>query len=94
MRSIEEIGTFEERKDPEIQKWYAIYASLYLDFVDDNINHFFNRCIDFYPIRNCEDKSKWADLYKEAARDLDERGKDCMDNAWWEENYPGLCLSL
>lgn len=89
MRSIEEIGSFE---NSEVQKWYSIYASMYLDFVDDNLNHFFTRCMDLYPIRNCEDRSKWPDLYKEAAKQIYDETKNCYGEEWWNKNYPELEL--
>lgn len=67
MRTLEEIGGFE---DKETDKWYSVYASMYLDYVDDNLRHFTWRNVDLYPIRNCEDRNKWAELYKEAAKTL------------------------
>ena len=51
MRSREDIGGFENEK---VDHAYATYASLYLDFADDNYNHFFIRQMDTQPLTDAQ----------------------------------------
>ena len=54
MRSTDEIGGLKVSK--EANEAYKTYASIYLDFVDDNPQHFFGREIDLSPIFSLEEK--------------------------------------
>ena len=49
MRSFDEVGFFADFTE-EQNEAYRLYASLYLDYVDDNYQHFFYRDIDTRPI--------------------------------------------
>lgn len=56
MRSVEEVGAFNQVGDivftDRSNEAYRTYASVYLDFVDDNIGHFKWRDIDISPIQD------------------------------------------
>ena len=54
MRSFYEVGKFEKLGD-KANEAYRTYASLWLDFVDDNMRHFTIRGHDIAPLREVED---------------------------------------
>ena len=54
MRDVKEIGSFKEFNEKANQA-YQTYASIYLDFVDDNTEHFFNRGVFEEPTENIPD---------------------------------------
>ena len=70
MRSYDEVGYFRKDNDA-LNEAYRTYASLYLDFVDDNLNHFFNRGIDEYPLVEADvdvnDEDTMIKAYMESA---------------------------
>lgn len=51
MRDEQEIGSFEGFGD-KVNEAYKTYASLYMDFCDDNLDHFFWRDKDIKPLEN------------------------------------------
>ncbi len=53
MRTEKEVGGF-KKFGKEANEAYRTYASLYLDYVDDNMNHFMWRDIDIWPWNNLE----------------------------------------
>ncbi len=50
MRDFEEVGRLNSSFGERAQEAYRCYASLYLDFADDNMNHFRYRDIDIAPL--------------------------------------------
>ena len=68
MRSIEELGEFSQVGNitftDKSNEAYRTYASLYLDFVDDNMNHFKWRDIDISPIQNLTDGASDEEIIK------------------------------
>ena len=56
MRTFEEVGKISFSK--EANEAYQVYASLYLDWIDDNMSHFRWRDIDISPITELEEAGK------------------------------------
>lgn len=54
MRDEKEVGGFPELSE-KVNLAYRTYASLYLDFVDDNMKHFTWRNIDISPIEDLDE---------------------------------------
>ena len=75
MRSFNEIGRFENVSD-DVNKAFQLYASVYLDYVDDNMQHFRNRDKDMQPLTDrgiswdMADESAVVDAYVSAATDI------------------------
>ena len=51
MRDYDEIGRLNSEFNEKAQEAYRCYASLYLDFADDNLRHFIYRDIDISPLK-------------------------------------------
>lgn len=93
MRTKEEVGYF-----PDFNKKsnlaYQTYASIYLDYVDDNWNHFHGRDQDLYPIRdvNWNDDEAVFNAYIKAGIDIAkqaiEHDSECIDDIF--NSYPLL----
>lgn len=91
MRDVKEIGEYTAYGD-EVNQAYQTYASLYLDFVDDNPQKFFTRGLDDRPIKDSEEKD-FARDYIQAALEI---AKISMSSGYWKsfdelyEEYPLL----
>lgn len=74
MRSREEVGRL--YLNEKANEAYRLYASLYLDWADDNMSHFRWRDIDIAPLNELEDKGIEVtdetayDAFMESALDL------------------------
>ena len=66
MRSTEEIGVLSFtgglKVTPKTKEAYSVYASIYLDYVDDNTSHFFWRNHDVYPIEELLESGEADDI--------------------------------
>lgn len=71
MREIKEIGSFTHYGE-EVNQAYQVYASLYLDFVDDNPQKFFTRGIDDRPIEDCDEKD-FTEAYMDTTVEIAQR---------------------
>lgn len=60
-------GIYENK---ELNEVYQLYASLYYDCCDSNLNHFFTRNIDILPITDCETDEEKIAGYKAAIRNI------------------------
>lgn len=49
--------------NPDVDKVYQLYANLYYDYCDSNLNHFFNRGIDTRPIAECHTDEECVQAY-------------------------------
>lgn len=77
------------RKDIEIKQYaelgedfniaYQTYASLYLDFVDDNLSSFYLQNADIAPLRECEEKD-YVLAYIKASIEI---AKDVMSSGYF-----------
>lgn len=91
MRDVKEIGEYTTYGD-EVNQAYQTYASLYLDFVDDNPQKFFTRGLDGRPIEDSEEKD-FARDYIQAALEI---AKISISSGYWRsfnelyEEYPLL----
>lgn len=91
MRDVKEIGTYATYGE-KVNQAYQTYASLYLDFVDDNVQKFFIRGLDGSPIEDCEEKD-FAKAYTECAIEI---AKVSLSSGYWTsfedlyEEYPLL----
>lgn len=91
MRSFEEVGRL-VFADDKVNEAYRTYASLWLDFVDDNVSHFLTRGCDIAPIKNII-PSDYYDTYMGEAMDI---AKIALQNGYFTrfadlyEEYPLL----
>ncbi len=71
MWSKEDLGHFPDY-GKELNDAYAIYASIYLDYVDASLCHFHGRGTDVRPIQNIDsnDEAVLAKAYMDEARDI------------------------
>ena len=75
LRPFVEIGIFEGVSD-DVNKAYQLYASAYLNCVDDNMLHFGGRDMDMAPLTdrniawNMKDEKAVIDAYVSAAKDI------------------------
>ena len=71
MWSKEDLGCFPDY-GKELNDAYAIYASIYLDYVDASLGHFHGRGTDVRPIQNIDsnDEAVLARAYMDEARDI------------------------
>ena len=90
MRTFNEVGRFKDFSD-RTNLAYATYASVYLDFCDDNYAHFFNRGHDIQPIEDVEtdDESVIEKKFIEATINIINTVK-CMTLKEITKNYPIL----
>lgn len=79
MRDVKEIGIYTSYGE-DVNYAYQTYASLYLDFVDDNVQKFFIRGLDGRPIEDCEEKD-FAKAYIECAIEI---AKDSLSSGYWK----------
>lgn len=93
MRTTEELGSimFNERANEA----YRTYASLYLDCVDDNMNHFLWRDVDIRPLRGMDAPTddEVFTAYMHHAVDIAKHAMSCGAFATFEllyEEYPLL----
>lgn len=82
MRSVEEVGGFKVFGE-EANEAYRTYASAYLDFVDDNFNHFVWRDHDIDPINELKAPSdeNIKKAYLDAAVDI---LKTTISGGYWK----------
>ena len=61
LRGFNTIGCYNNNAHKHrVNKAYQTWASLYLNYDDDNLNHFFNRDMDVYPLKEQNiDPGKW-----------------------------------
>lgn len=91
MRDVKEIGEYTTYGE-EVNQAYQTYASLYLDFVDDNPQKFFVRGLDGRPIEDSEEKDFVRD-YIQAALEI---AKISISSGYWKsfnelyDEYPLL----
>lgn len=89
MRTFEEVGRFSDFDD-RANEAYRTYASLYLDFIDDNIRHFTVRNIDVAPLDKYPDtpgNEEVVNAYLSYAVNI---AKTELSNGYWssfEEMY-------
>lgn len=58
---------------------YQTYASLYLDFVNDNLSSFYLQNADIAPLRECEEKN-YVQAYMKASIEI---AKDVMSSGYF-----------
>lgn len=91
MRDVKEIGEYTAYGE-KVNQAYQTYASLYLDFVDDNPQKFFTRGLDDRPIKDSAEKD-FARDYIQAALEI---AKISISSGYWKsfdelyEEYPLL----
>ena len=85
MRSFEEIGRF--KFGDEANEAYRTYASIWLDFVDDNLSHFTWRGHDTSPIDNIPEENLTDEVVKAAYLDA---AADIAKSAMSSGYYPGF----
>ena len=63
LRSFDSIGYYDNNSHKhKVNKAYQTWASLYLNYDDDNLDHFFTRDMDVYPLKEQGvDPNKWSD---------------------------------
>ena len=90
MRNFNEVGRFKNFSE-RTNLAYATYASVYLDFCDDNYAHFFNRGHDIRPIEDIEtkDESVIEQRFIDAAIEIINIA-NCMPLEEITANYPIL----
>lgn len=79
MRTAEEVGGFKDFTD-RANEAYRTYASIYLDFCDDNISHFVWRDHDVIPKLEIQDKLS-GDMVKDEPLLVDTYLQHAMDIA-------------
>ena len=97
MRDKSEIGYFPDY-GKEVNDAYALYASMYLDYVDDNLRHFYCRGIDIRPIGDIDtdDEHVLAKAYMDEALDIARialKGMSDEDRETFLALYPNLDVS-
>lgn len=91
MRDVKEIGEYTAYGE-KVNQAYQTYASLYLDFVDDNPQKFFTRGLDDRPIKDSAEKD-FAKDYIQVALEI---AKISISSGYWKsfdelyEEYPLL----
>jgi hypothetical protein len=98
MRNKNEIGSFPSC-GKEVNDAYALYASLYLDYVDDNLRHFHCRGIDIRPIINIDtdDEHVLAKVYMDEALNIARialKGMSDKDREAFLALYPNLDFTI
>ncbi len=86
MRSFEEVGRLKNVPD-NVNEAYRTYASIYLDFCDDNMGHFMWRDIDIWPITKLEEKGiepNDEDIFKSYLDEATEIAKTTLSGGYWK----------
>ncbi len=95
----EEVREWTSPKDPKtgeserLNEAFRTYASAYLDFVDDNIGHFYYRNVGIHPVEELEDETEMIKAYIQGAIDII---KISVQNGYWKafgdiyNEYPAL----
>ncbi len=94
MRTREEVGYLTNYGE-KVNEAYLTYASLYLDFVDDNYSHFTWRDIDIRPLRNAKSEDE-EDVYKSYTNEAVDLAKIAITSGYYSSykqlynDYPFL----